>query len=351
MPTSAQMLTGVALADGWTVVSAIPRSQNATGGRFSESYEVQRSDGTKAFLKALDFSSAIQAADPARALQALTEAFNFERDLLASCRDRRMSRIVTAITDGKVQVNNPSDSGVVQYIIFEIADGDVRSQADAANRFDLAFALRALHSIAVGLEQLHVARIAHQDVKPSNVLVFLLAKLAKLGDLGRAALVGATPPHENLVLPGDPLYTPPELAYGHVDPDWKRRRLGADLYHLGSMAVFFFTGQGFTALLSAELNQIYWPQSWGGNYAQVLPHLRDAYDRVIKRFAAAVHPELRDELVTIVRQLCDPDPSLRGHPRNRVNPATHHGLERYISRFDALARKAETGMLSPFVAP
>lgn len=351
MPTSAQLLTGLVLDDGWKVVRAIPRAPNATGGMFSESYLVEKADGTTAFLKALDFSSAMKAPDPARALQALTEAFNFERDLLASCRDRRMSRIITAIADGKVQVNNPPDSGVVQYIIFEIADGDVRSQADASNRFDIAFAVRALHHIAVGLEQLHRASIAHQDVKPSNVLVFLLAKLAKLGDLGRAAQVGATPPHEAFVLPGDPLYAPPELEFSHVDPDWKRRRLGSDLYHLGSMAVFFFTGQGFTALLAAELPQIYWPKNWSGTYSEVLPHLREAYGRVVERFAATVHPELRDELVTMVRQLCDPDPALRGHPRNRLNPATHYGLERYISRFNALATKAEAGMLAPFKAP
>jgi eukaryotic-like serine/threonine-protein kinase len=69
-----------------------------TGGCFSEAYIVEQAPGRQAFLKALDYSRAMNAPDPAIALQALTESYNFERDLLMTCSDRRLDRVVTAIT-------------------------------------------------------------------------------------------------------------------------------------------------------------------------------------------------------------------------------------------------------------
>src|SRR5262249_27237780 len=122
----------------------------------------------------------------------------------------------------------------------ELADsGDVRKYLDVAARFDSAWVLRSLHHVATGLRQLHSAGIAHQDVKPSNVLVFD-AKISKVADLGRASSQGESPPHEDHHIAGDPEYAPPELCYHHVVPDWNQRRLGCDAYLLGSMVVFFF---------------------------------------------------------------------------------------------------------------
>jgi hypothetical protein len=45
------------------------------------------------------------AADPAKALHTLTEAYNFKRRVLEKCRDRRPDRVVLAITDGTVRVS------------------------------------------------------------------------------------------------------------------------------------------------------------------------------------------------------------------------------------------------------
>ena len=41
-------------------------------------------------------------------------------------------------------------------------------------------------STAAALRQLHAAQMAHQDLKPSNVLVFKAEGMSKLGDMGRA---------------------------------------------------------------------------------------------------------------------------------------------------------------------
>lgn len=342
MKTPAQQLAGMTLDGGWKVVSPAPVALGQTGGNFSEGYVVQGPNGQKAFLKALDYSRAMEAPDPALALKPLIDSFIFERDLLAKCRARGLDRIVTAIGDGTVSVAGQR----VQYLIFELADGDLRALASASKRFELAWMLRALHHVATGLLQLHGEEIAHQDVKPSNVLVFGGVE-SKLADLGRAAYKGHFAPHEDREIAGDPTYAPPELLYRYVDPNWNPRRLGCDAYLLGSMVVFFFTGASVTPLLRKELHDAHaWGKgNWSGTYEEVLPYVRDGFGRVLETFKQTVDPEVRAELVTTVSELCEPDPRLRGHPLNRVGKGNQYSVERYVSQFNLLARKAELRLL------
>ena len=171
MEAPAYRLEGLSLDGGWTVIARLNPGQSATGGNFSCGYQVTLKDGAKGFLKALDFSRAHMAPDPSRALQSLTEAFNFERNLLDMCATRRMDRVVRAIADGQVKVDD-TILGVVQYLIFECGDCDLRVQLSLLDSIETAWKLRSLHHIATGLMQLHRLGIAHQDVKPSNVLVF-----------------------------------------------------------------------------------------------------------------------------------------------------------------------------------
>ena len=167
----ASLLAGLTLPDGWKVIKSLPLGPGCTGGNFSVGYLVEK-NSTEAFLKALDFSGALRAPDPARALQALTEAYNFERDVLIRCKDHRMTRVVAAIADGSVNVPTPTGPEIVQYLILEKAECDSRSFVLAGRAFDTAWGLRALRHIATGLRQMHGHGMAHQDVKPSNVLVF-----------------------------------------------------------------------------------------------------------------------------------------------------------------------------------
>ncbi len=338
MTTPAKQLGGLELDGGWRVIEPIAVSGDHTGGHFSQGYIVESSGGDQGFLKALDFTKALQADDPARALYAMTQAFNFERDVLLKCRGA--DRVVRVLADGKVVVAGQT----VQYLIFELANGDVRSQANVSKRFNLAFALRALHHVATGLSQLHSRDIAHQDLKPSNVLLFD-GKVSKVADLGRAGYKGYVTPHEELEIAGDRTYAPLELHYHHIDPDWNRRRFGCDAYLLGSMVVFFFSGIGMTAFLFTQLHESHNWHNWGGTYEEVLPYVRDAFDRVMGSFQTDIPGEVRDVIVTTVRELCEPDPRLRGHPFNRGRAGSQYSLERYISQFDMLAKRAELGLL------
>jgi eukaryotic-like serine/threonine-protein kinase len=355
IPYAEQLLgrtvTGV-LTGNWTVVEKLPRRRpGATGGLFSAGYIVEDGNGTRAYLKALDLSLAARSPDPTRELQALLAAFNFERDLLTHCRDRKLDRVVRSVDHGQVTIDPILYASLVPFIVFELADGDVRSVMGASNNLDTAWALRSLHQVATGVVQLHRQSIAHQDIKPSNVMLFASGADAKVGDLGRASLKGASAPHEALPIAGDKTYAPPELLYDDLSGDWQTRRFGCDAYLLGSLVVSLYTGVSMTGLVTSLLPPGQHWRVWKGSYTAVLPFVRDAFNQAVASFAQEVPAEFRGDLERIVRQLCDPDPTQRGHPRAR---AMRHGnpfeLERYVSQFDLLARRAERGLRSALTA-
>jgi eukaryotic-like serine/threonine-protein kinase len=206
----ADCLEGRDLGNGWTVESKITRKPNSTGGCFSVGYEVRSADGRMAFLKALDFSEALRAADPAKALQSVTEQFNFERAILEKCRDRKLDRILIPITDGKITVNGFGPFGVVLYLIFARAEGDIRNVLVDFRSLDLLWSLTSLHHVSVGLQQLHNNGTAHQDLKPSNVL-FMGGEGSKITDLGRASDKTMQSPFDGMSVPGDFGYAAPDL--------------------------------------------------------------------------------------------------------------------------------------------
>lgn len=266
LPPPAARLKGLTLSSGWVVTEEIEKLPGATGGQFSCGYKVQK-DGKMAFLKALDYSKAEEIAqatgiDTLTALQGLINAYQFERNLLQDCKKKRMDRVVVALEDGSVKVDTGT-FGEVNYLIFEPADGDVRKHLTLFQDLNVLWILRCLHHIATGLYQLHSGKVAHQDLKPSNVLVFD-ANLSKIADLGCASVQGTISPRDECVFAGDKTYAPPELLYRSVDPDWGRRRQAADVYHMGSMVTFFFCGVSMTAMILDHMPPDHLYTVWGG---------------------------------------------------------------------------------------
>jgi hypothetical protein len=139
-PNPAECLEGENLGNGWLVLKRITPHPASTGGHFSFGYEVQHHEtGKTAFLKALDFMDAFNAPDFPRRLQELTTAYNFERDLLAKCNKHHMKRILTPLADGIHKVSSclgPLKD--VAYLIFDLAEGDIRKHKALLVQFDLA---------------------------------------------------------------------------------------------------------------------------------------------------------------------------------------------------------------------
>ena len=287
----------------------------------------------------MDYRRALASPDPARSLEFMTAAFNFERVLLEKCRSNNLFRIVRVLDSGTIAAEEGDLSSVVQYLIFELADGDIRSFVEFGEGIDNAWVLRTMHQAAAALYQLHRVQVAHQDLKPSNILLFEFDH-SKLGDLGSASDLSQASPNDQLDCAGDLTYAPPELLYGQIHQDWRTRRLACDMYLLGSLIVYFYTGVSMTHLLLSRVGSSHHHDTWGGPYNEVLPYVQRAFAQVVRELPQNVPIEFADDITRLVGQLCDPDPLQRGHPKDR-NGNNKYSLERYVTRLDVLARRSE----------
>jgi hypothetical protein len=144
--------------------------------------------------------------------------------------------------------------------------------------------------------------------------------------------------HDEFVMPGDWTYAPLELLYGSMHAEFAIRRNGCDLYMLGNLAAFMFAGVNITANILSRVQADFHPNKWHGTYIQVLPHLQHAFGETLKDIALAVDAEVRDHVVPIIRELCNPDLSKRGHPRV-VGGDQQYLLIRYTSQLTNLCKR------------
>lgn len=340
----ADQLIGRVLEGGWHVTGRVNRPQGATGGNFSICYHVENTDtdsphfGQQGFLKALDYTAALQHPDVPSALQQMTEEYNFERSLVDLCKERRMRHIVRGIEAGEADVRGFGPITRVNYLIFEAAMYDLRWAMSLSTSLDIAWRFATLHNVANGLQQLHSADVSHQDIKPSNVLEF--GEIRKIGDLGRAHRGGVRGPHDAHDVPGDHGYAAIELLYGYVHNDERARRRANDCYQLGGLMFFLFTGVSLTSAILMHVAPSHQPARYGGNYRQVVPELRLAFDSVVQELQSVLPQSLHDRGLRTFRELSDPDILERGIPRHSKGSVSRFRLDRYVSRFDLLARQA-----------
>lgn len=332
-------LEGRTLKSGWTVTKKASAKPGSTGGNFSVCYIVEKK-GCLGFLKALNILSFLREDNP-DILQATTEmliAFNYEKDLLIRCRDKRMDKVSRLL---EADMENIPEFLIanVYYMIFEKADDDVRNHLNFSGDVDIAWKIRSLHHISTGLKQLHSAGIQHQDVKPSNVFIFS-EKVSKIGDLGRSLCNDIASPHDGLEFTGDQRYAPPEFFHRFSLPDEMQKLLAIDMFLLGSLATFYFTGQNMTSLLIQNLDKrinilsisfdealAYWDNALDASLSIVTNQLNGHID------AAAI--------IEQISMLCKPDPRKRGHPTNMRQRGSNFNLERFVSKFNYLAARAE----------
>lgn len=324
--------------DGWVLEKAATFPVDHTGGYFSRCFHVTR-DGQKAFLKALDLDKF-----DLRSLMGYFTEFQYEQDTLTICRDSRLNRVVRLIEAGSLDRGdgfNPIQRHV-PFIVFELADGDIRSSIDISKNIPNSWRFFVLHQTTLGLMQLHSAQIAHQDLKPSNVLRFGDKEL-KLGDLGRSTHRGRPAPHDPLPRPGHINYAPFEQRYNYTAPtEWAQRRISSDVFQLGTLLAYTFTSVVLPSNVLATIDHNYHPDNWGGTYTDVMPFLQAHLVSTVHDISVDLPAPFRTELTQIILDLCHVDPLQRGklgvkngHPN--IGPLW---LQKYVSRFDIMAKKA-----------
>ena len=331
-----QELLNVNLPGGWSVIEDVS-NKTLTGGCFSAGYIAKHEDGRHAFLKAMDYSQVFHGPLETLAirLEAVTATINHERTLLSRCKNHRLTKVIRALDSGQYKPIGGNALDTVEYLIFELAQSDVRYHLDSIDAVAISWKFKVLHQIAVGLRQLHQIGIAHQDIKPSNILI-MERENVKIADLGRAVCNDLAAPHADLPIPGDPTYASPESSYSLVPRDWNARRIGCDCYLLGSMVAYFFSGQCMTELLFSRLDDRFHPRNWDGSYKDVLPYLQEAFGHIIRDMSSEIPIEIRESVIEILVQLANPDYEERGHPANRRSLGNQYSLERYIGKFNLL---------------
>jgi serine/threonine protein kinase len=338
-------LEGRILKNGWRVIRRIERAANATGGRYSKAYVVVDANGREAFLKAIDLTAALGQPEIFRELESILRAYRYERDLVARCASARTDRVVRVWDSGELELESGNPFSLVPYLIFEMADGDMHAFVDFSTGIDVAWTVRTLHEVSVGLSQLHALQIAHQDVKPSNVVMFP-DHGSKVGDLGRASSRGHPIDHDAEDRAGDKKYSPPELVYGFGGMDWTGRRFGCDAYMFGALAIFMFSGMCIAVELQQRLPDPLRHERFTGTYVDLLPFLQQATNELLLDVERQIPEEIREMMGGMMRSLCEPNPTERGHPvQRRLRLANPFDLHRYTTELDIMSRKAEAAVI------
>ena len=334
-------LEGVELPNGWHV----QERRDDSSGSFSVSYNVVHETGKPGFLKVLDLVSVFGDLD---AMQLTLSDYIAERDLVLLCGEHGMSRVVVALDHGMVELDGYMPGlSKVHYIIFERAEADLNRTLDELEATDIGVRLDLLHDLAVGLRQLHVRRIAHQDIKPKNSLVFAAESAdparAKVADLGRAYHASSTSPHDDVLIPGDRSFAPPEQLYGFEQSDPRIRRFAADLYQFGSLICYSFGAITMNGMLSQRLAPEHHWDTFGDGYAQALPYLQDAFGSAVSSLEGSLPPLVVKQILPLIAGLCEPDAIKRGHPR-AGRGESQFSLERVISDLNLSSYRNRLGV-------
>jgi serine/threonine protein kinase len=340
---AAHNLLNITLSSGWEVIQKIEKTDNQTGAFFSVCYLVKK-DNEICFLKAYDFAKFLTVSVPGTkivdVMNDMLIAYKYERDLSEHCKNKKVDKVAFVKVADEEIVNGYAIT-IVPYLIFDLAEGDIRKKLEFSVELDYAMRLKSLHDIAVGLKQLHNIEVTHQDLKPSNILVYSTNE-SKIGDLGRSICKSIDGPYNKMAFTGDWTYAPPEIMYGYWENDWKKRVYATDCYLLGSLITFYFAGISMNALLRKHIPDNFSWEVWTGTYAELVPYLESAFINSLMEFEKNItRVDIKKDLVLLIEHLCNPFPEKRGHPKNITMIGNNYNMERFVATLDLLKRRAE----------
>jgi len=316
----------------WNVREKRNKSVDDDSGAFSSCYHVIGDDGRDAFLKAFNYQYAFEALGrpSVEIMKDIVGRFTYEKELLDFCRCEKLRRVVTAIDSGEYK---ESGELPVPYLVFETATGSLKS-IDYINNTDLVWKLLAFHGVLLGVAQLHYHKIAHQDLKPSNILVFG-GEFVKVADLGSAVRRDTLLPIE---IGADYRHAPIELLYQYFSEDWDTRRYGADLFMLGGLLSFMVSGTNVLSLIMKSLPSDQQWLSYRGSYEDILPNILLAFHESMDVIKSSIPMVIQEELASVIYEMSYPIPEKRGNPQSVARSYTQFSLVRYITIIHRLAK-------------
>jgi eukaryotic-like serine/threonine-protein kinase len=284
-------------------------------GAFSYVYEaIHKPTGARVALKILKFGANLEQ----------RREFTNEAQLLVGL--SHSSRVIDIINSLTIVWNVPTPGGAiplgVDFHVLEIAEGNLAELVVRGAAWPWSERLDLFRDIVLGVHQMHLAEMAHRDLKAANCLLVQESPSrlnAKVSDLGRSRNLrdpaGAPAVAYNWTR-GDPTFSPPELLW-LLGEDTRDCHMRADLYGLGSLLFELAVGQGFTALslypygaLIVADHALARPDRLR-RYRSRFSEIRGWYASAAT-YADAVSPPAIQHLVRpLIMELCDPDPARR----------------------------------------
>ena len=338
--------------NNWKVIKKIEKKSDETGGMFSVGYEVLNDKKTLGFLKAFNFKEVFKhkSENMMKVLNIFSEAYNYEKEILEKCSEKKLKHIVNILDAGTITENGYIIP--VPYIIFEMAEESLRSKLVEINKkMDIIWDLNCIHQIAVALQEIHNSDIAHLDLKPSNILLFD-EDFSKLTDFGRSSMKNSNIKayyEKNGDVEGDRSYAPIERLYGCNNGDWYEVKVGTDFYLLGSFIFQIFTGFSITTAIIINMDEQFYWNKWKGEYAEVYSYVYETYILVMQKFHNILKNKMdaktASEIVKLVDEMCTPDINKRGDPEAIKRKSNRkYELHRYMTRIDQLIKRLEISL-------
>ncbi|GJM09052.1 MAG: hypothetical protein DHS20C11_13280 [Lysobacteraceae bacterium] len=312
-------------------------------------HAVDTKNGDKAvFVKAVDFRHEDHAGDVDR-LQNMVQEFVNEREIASRC--KTLSRVVSILDHDKAKIFG----NIVHYLVYDFEKNRSRSPIPAHQT--PVERVKTLHGIAAALRQLHTNGIAHHDLSFRNTVQGNACGRTKICDFGSASFVrsSGSVPHDEYPVIGAVDVAPPEAQYGYKPLDSRVRHFAYDCYSLGSLLFRCFLNReyslfedwhSFSFSVLCFLPEGQQPNQWCqyGEYAELIPILREASIKVVNDAIVGPTPEIEQDVKKAVLALCDPDPLRRGvHGLRRTN-GNPYSLEKFVSFFDRLSRSCEVAL-------
>ena len=338
---AAEDLAGIIISNRFRLERRLHIGKQESGGNFGVGYiATDLNNGDRRFVKVVDFRKRMHSLHE---LREILEWAEFEVLMHKAC--LRMSKVVRMVAHGQLAFLEEGSSEPYNFIcvVMELGEGDIKNHVDYAPEGSGYWKLWVLREISLAVVQMERASLAHNDIKPSNVIRFASdgdRHSVKLGDVGRAVTKSGSGPFDDWIWAGDPRHKPLEVLYGYQEQEWQDRSTAADAYMLGNLASFLFAGASMTERVVNSLPPNLRPGAFNGSYRDIIDVIRHAWNTVLEEQIAPTFPEQsRDELSRIIRGLTDPDPAIRGEPRARKTGSL--GLDRVHSRLERMARQAQ----------
>lgn len=290
--------------------------------------------------------SAIEFESEGQLLAKLTAASRVV-DLLDQPRHDPLLSVVVQQTS--IPVNLP-----FKYLVLELMDGTLADVVVQRQSVDWVEKIHAFRDVVLGVHQMHLQMIVNRDAKSENVLLRSTGRrqfVAKVADLGRSRdlnLPQRFASQDYIVGRGDLRFAPPEYLWCLGAPDNIGQRR-ADIYLLGSVLFELATGEALTSMAlvdprgiiarAQQLDETDRPKE----FAATLSTIATRYESMFKLFDTETDARIRPYASRLIRQLCNPDPTLRESRTRAERNLRAWGLEWLIRRVDILDRALHVG--------